>query len=78
MRISRHAKSSMKLYSIDADDIRATLESPDKIEPQSDKMVALRRFGDRFSGYPLKVVYSISDGEAFIITAYPLKRKAWR
>jgi hypothetical protein len=33
---------------------------------------------DKFSGYPLKVVYEKVEDEIFIVTVYPLKRKIWR
>ncbi len=68
----------MRLYGITGEDIEKTLNKPDRLEQQGDKMVALKKFGRRFKGYPLKVVYSMLDGNAFIITAYPLKRKEWR
>ena len=68
----------MRLYGITAEDISKALDQPDSMEKQGNKTVAMRKFGRRFKGYPLKVVYSIKKDGAFIITAYPLKRKAWR
>ena len=68
----------MRLYNITAEDIVKAVDHPDSMGKQGDKTVAMRKFARRFKGYPLKVVYSIKKGEAFIITAYPLKRKAWR
>jgi len=41
-------------------------------------MVAIKKFQNRFSGYPIKVVYEKRENEPFIITAYPLKKKLWR
>ncbi len=77
MRLSRHARSNMKLYGITADDVSEAIGTPELLESQTGKQVAIKRFGKRFSGYPLKVVFELSGGETFVITAYPLKRKAW-
>lgn len=41
-------------------------------------MVAVKKFQDKFSGFPLKVVYEMIENELFIITAYPIKKKMWR
>jgi hypothetical protein len=38
----------------------------------------MKNFRDKFSGYPLKVVYEMAGKEIFIVTVYPLKRKMWR
>ncbi len=67
----------MKLYGISADDVSEALRAPERLETQQGKQVAIKRFGKRFSGYPLKVVFEILGSETFVITAYPLKRKAW-
>lgn len=77
MRLSRHARGNMKLYGITIEDVSEALRSPERLESQEGRQVAIKGFGKRFSGYPLKVVFDLSGGEEFIITAYPLKRKAW-
>jgi len=41
-------------------------------------VVALRKFRNRFSHYPLKVVYETVGNEHFVVTVYPLKGKMWR
>lgn len=54
------------------------VESPDVPTKEENRMVAMKNFQDKFSGYPLKVVYEKIENEFFIITAYPLKKKIWR
>jgi hypothetical protein len=78
MRLSRHVKNNMKLYGIAAEDIEKTVREPDTAGTEGGKTVALRKFGRRFLGYPLKVVYEKTGAEEFVITAYPIKRKMWR
>jgi hypothetical protein len=78
MRLSRHVRNNMRLYGISEDDIIKTLKKPDTLKAEGTRKVALRKFSGKFKGYPLKVVYGKEAGEPFIITAYPLKRKAWR
>ncbi|MEE9165497.1 MAG: DUF4258 domain-containing protein [Nitrospinota bacterium] len=79
MKLSRHVKNNMRLYGIKEDDILNTVESPDKTYKEENKIVAIKSFLGRFSGYPLKVVYdNIGETNFFVITAYPLKRKDWR
>jgi hypothetical protein len=38
-------------------------------------LIALKEFSNRFSGYPLKIVYERTGDEMRVITAYPLKRR---
>jgi len=38
----------------------------------------MKNFQEKFSGYPLKVVYERVENEIFIVTVYPLKKKMWR
>lgn len=78
MRLSRHARSNIKLYEIEEDDIRKTIEFPDIIEKESLKTIAIKKFSGKYSGYPLKVVYEKTETDVFIITTYPLKKKLWR
>ena len=78
MRFSRHARNNMRLYKISESDIMETIESPDSADREMNKRTSLKGFSNRFSGYPLKVVYDIIEGEIMVITAYPLKRKRWR
>jgi len=78
MEISRHARNNMRLYKISEGDILGVLASPDVSTEEDDKRVALKAFRNRYSGYPVKVVYEEIAGNLFIITAYPLKKKMWR
>ena len=78
IKISRHARNNMRLYEISIKDIQKTVELPDIAEKEGEKMIAIKNFQDRFSGFPLKVVYKKIEDELFVITAYPLKKKMWR
>ena len=49
---------------------------PDSTDRKGDKLIALKRFPDKYSQYPLKVVYTKTKGEMTIVTVYPLKRRA--
>ena len=49
-----------------------------QLEKEGEKMIAIKIFQDRFSGFPLKVVYKKIQDELFVITAYPLKKRIWR
>lgn len=57
LRISRHARNGMRLYDISLSDITNAVDAPDIMETESDRIVAIKRFANRFSGYSLKVVY---------------------
>ncbi len=76
MRISRHARNNMRLYKIGEGDILEAIKSPDMSDKEGNKMIAIKKFQNKFSDYPLKVVYN--EDENFIITVYPLKKKKWR
>ena len=78
MKISRHATNNMRLYNISEKDISEAIESADVEEIEGNKLVALKQFKNRFSGYPLKVVYERMANQLFIVTAYPLKKKMGR
>jgi len=78
MEISRHARNNMRLYNISEGDIIDAIESLDVSGKEGDKAVAIKEFQDKFSGFPLKVVYEKMGGELFVITAYPIKKKMWR
>lgn len=78
MILSRHAKSNMKLYGIHADEILKVIQSPDFTDREGSKTIAVKKIPNKFSNYPLKVVYEKIEKEVFIITAYPLKKKLWR
>ena len=78
MEISRHARNNMRLYNISERDIQNAIDSPDVSGREGDKVVAVKKFQDKFSGFPLKVVYEKIGNELFIITAYPIKKKMWR
>jgi len=68
----------MRLYNISERDISDTIDLPEISDREGIKMVAVKIIQDRFSGYPLKVVYEKRENELFIITTYPLKKKLWR
>ena len=74
IRLSRHVRNNMKLYGILEADVAEAIQKPDSRDEESGKTVVLKRFSNRFSGFPLKVVYLKEGGEIFIITAYPLKK----
>lgn len=78
MKFSRHARNNMRLYNISERDISEILDLPDILDREGIKMIAIKKYQNRFSGYPLKVVYEKREDEIFIITAYPLKKKLWR
>jgi len=78
MKISRHARNNMRLYKVSERDISSAVESPDISTKEENRMVAMKNFQDKFSGYPLKVVYEMVEKEIFVVTVYPLKRKVWR
>ena len=78
MEISRHAKNNMRLYKVSERDILEAIESADVEDKEGDKLVVLKKFRGKYSGYPLKVVYERTENQLFIITAYPLKKKMWR
>jgi hypothetical protein len=78
MEISRHARNNMRLYNISERDILNAIDSPDLSDREGDKVVAVKKSQDKFSGFPLKVVYEKIGNELFIITAYPIKKKMWR
>jgi len=78
MEISRHARNNMRLYNISEGDILDAIDSPDVSGREGDKVVAVKKFRDKFSGFPLKVVYEMIENDLFIITAYPIKKKMWR
>jgi hypothetical protein len=78
MKFSRHARNNMRLYNISERDISDTIDLPEISDREGIKMVAVKIIQDRFSGYPLKVVYEKRENELFIITTYPLKKKLWR
>ncbi|NIO16394.1 MAG: DUF4258 domain-containing protein [Deltaproteobacteria bacterium] len=78
MKFSRHAKNNTKLYKIAPNDIEKPIEKPDLSDKGNDKQTTIRRFRDKYFGYPLKVVYKIEKEEVIIVTVYPLKRKDWR
>lgn len=78
MKISRHARNNMRLYKISESDILDTIELPEITDMEEDRIIAIKSFYDKFSDYPLKVVYTKEKDEIFIISAYPLKKKIWR
>jgi len=63
MKFSRHAKNNMRLYKITEQDIMETIESPKETGREDNKLIAVKKFINRFSGYALKVVYEKSEEE---------------
>lgn len=59
-------------------DILNAIDSPDVSGKEGDNAVVMKQFQDKFSGFPLKVVYEKIGDEVFLITAYPIKKKMWR
>jgi len=78
IKFSRHSRNNMRLYKIELNDVLETIKNADKFEEQNDKKIALKMFEEKYSGFPLKVVYKLEINEIFIITTYPFKRKSWR
>jgi hypothetical protein len=77
------ARAAIGGYSWNFQDIvnirtRRAVHSPDVSRREGEKVVAVKKFQDKFSGFPLKVVYEKIGNELFIITAYPIKKKMWR
>jgi hypothetical protein len=64
----------MRLYGIRVDDLYKTIESADFRDAEESKLVAVKSLSERFTEYPLKVVYEKSGQDIFIITVYPLKK----
>ncbi len=78
MKFSRQARNNSKLYNISEGDISEKIDLPDVSANEGIKTIAIKKFQDRFSGYPLEVVYEKGEDHRFIITTYPLKKKLWR
>ena len=78
MKISRHARNNLRLYSIQEADLIEALACPDREEREGERRVAIKKFPARWGGFPLKVAYQGTKAGALIITAYPLKKKHWR
>ena len=74
IRFSRHARNNLRLYKISKSDVADVIESGKHIKKEAGRLIAVKIFHKRFSGFPLKVVYEIRD-EIFVITAYPLKKE---
>jgi len=64
----------MKLYGIGVGDLYQAIESADFRDADESKLIAVKSLPERFSEYPLKVVYEKSGRDIFIITVYPLKK----
>jgi hypothetical protein len=59
-------------------DIVLTISSPEQMATEGNRLVALKAHPNKFSGYPLKVVYEQVGKDITIVTAYPVKKKHWR
>jgi len=71
IKLTRHAKNTMRLYKITIADIKTVIEN---VESQERKTTAIMPIQNRFKGMPLKVVYTVEKDQMKIITAYPLKK----
>lgn len=78
MKLSRNARNNIRLYKIDLQDILLTISSPEQTATEGNRLVALKAHPNKFSGYPLKVVYEQVGKDITIVTAYPVKKKHWR
>ena len=56
VKILRHARNNMRLYKISEKAILITTESPDILDKEGDRAIAIKKFQNKFSGYPFKVV----------------------
>jgi hypothetical protein len=74
LKISRHARNNMRLYGIRVDDLHQAIESADFRDAEESKLIAVKALPERFTEYPLKVVYEKSGQDIFIITVYTLKK----
>lgn len=75
MRITRHARNNIRLYHIAIADVEQTIQRPEWVEHEENRISAYRAFPGKHHEQPLKVVYSIEGSEIILITAYPLRRK---
>ncbi len=66
IKLSRHARNNARLYKIFETDIIETIELPDLSDIEGNKIIAVKKFPGRFSGYSLKVVYEEIDKEIFM------------
>ncbi|MGO9751493.1 MAG: DUF4258 domain-containing protein [Solirubrobacteraceae bacterium] len=67
MRLSRHARNEMRLYGIDAADVKATIAKP--ISRQLDERGNTRLDGRARDGRPIFVVVAGGD-PGFVFTAF--------
>ncbi|HLF90129.1 MAG TPA: DUF4258 domain-containing protein [Anaerolineales bacterium] len=74
IRYTRHARNSMRLYGILESEVEETLKHPDRFEAEVTRSVAIKRFTDRFEGFPLKVVYVVENKATIVISTYPYEK----
>lgn len=55
LKISRHARNNMRLYNISETDILEAIESPDILEKEENKIIAIKKFQDAFKKESLEV-----------------------
>lgn len=73
---SRHARRRARLYSIDEEDVKNTIETALlDIGPALGKYEKINYALSEKYGYPLKVVFSIEEESIIVIIAYPLKKE---
>ena len=69
IKFSRHAKRRRILYGIPEDTVKRILENKELINGKQEVIEECKDFK-----YPLKVVVSVENDLAVVITCYPLKR----
>ena len=75
IKYTRHAKRRMKLYNISIMDVENALNNFDEaFTTQDDTHIILKRFGERFKGMIIKIIYLIENNKKIILSAYPLKK----
>ena len=69
IKFSRHAKRRMRLYKINAGVVMDILHKSDLTEGRHELVQAVDGMQ-----YPLKIIISVEDDIATVITCYPLKK----
>ena len=64
----------MRLYGIHQYEVEETLRYPDLFETEGTRSIAIKRFANRFEGFPLKVVYPIEGKTTVVISTYPYEK----
>jgi len=71
VRYTRHARRTVRFWSIDPEEVMATLQNPDRIIPiEKGRLNAIKQFGERF----IRVTYIEESDHILVITVTPRKR----